>query len=317
MQNLNIRDKIYDFIETLPKPVSIKAYGSSIAYQSGYTKKDKKQVDLIVIVDDIKKFYEENLKVNKYMYKLTPRIYFKFASLKGLKKHASICYTTHINYGDNIYKMGVIEKEDVIDDLLNWKTFYIAGRFQKEMFTAISDPEIEKANEINKKNALTVALLLLDKDNPTINDLYEKLCSLSYMGDNRKTFKAEDPNKIKKLAEGSKDFFDREYKNKTDLFKEMPDGTIKINYPKVYAAMKNLPRNLYDEIQFSIDVKMTEEEMLNSIRKSISGYLTRIIRQSSHGQTRKGILTTGPQNSISYALEKLKKGRKKEKINNV
>ena len=84
-----------------------------------------------------------------------------------------------------------------------------------------------------------------------------------------------------------------------------------------FKLLKNLPINLYDEIQFSIDVKMTEEEMLNSIRKSISGYLTRIIRQSSHGQTRKGILTTGPQNSISYALEKLKKGRKKEKINNV
>lgn len=50
------------------------------------------------------------------MYKLTPRIYFKLATVKGLKKHASICYTTHIDYGDDTYKMGVIEKEDVIDD---------------------------------------------------------------------------------------------------------------------------------------------------------------------------------------------------------
>lgn len=316
MQNLNIRNRIYDFIGTLPKTISVKAYGSSVAYQSGYKENEKKQVDLIVIVDNIKKFYEENLKINKYMYKLTPRIYFKLATVKKLKKHASICYTTHIDYGDDTYKMGVIEKEDVIDDLLNWRTFYIAGRFQKEMFTAISDSEIEQANEINRKNALTVALLLLDKDVPTVNDLYEKLCSLSYMGDNRKTFKAEDPNKIKKLVEGSKDYFDKEYKNKTDLFKEMPNGTIKIDYSKVYIAMKKLPKSLYDEIQFSIDVKMSEEETLNSIRKTINSYLTRIIKQSSHGQTRKGILTTGPQNSISYALEKLKKGRKKEKFNN-
>ena len=316
MQNLKVRNRIYDFIETLPKTVSVKAYGSSVAYQSGYKENDKKQVDLIVIVDNIKKFYEENLKFNKYMYKFTPRVYFKYASLKGLKKHASICYTTHINYGDDTYKMGVIEKEDVVDDLLNWKTFYIAGRFQKEMFTAISDPEIEQANEVNKKNALTVALLLLDKDKPTTIDLYEKLCSLSYMGDNRKTFKAEDPNKIKKLAEGSKDYFDSEYKEKTDMFKEKSDGTIEIDYPKVYAAMKNLPRNLYDEIQFSIDVNMNEEETLNSIRKSITNYLTRIIKKSSHGQTMKGILTTGPKNSMSYVLAKLKKGRKKEKINN-
>ena len=311
MQNLNIRDRIVDFIGTIPQPVSVKAYGSSIAYQSGYSDNEKKQVDLIVIVDDIKKFYKENLKMNKYMYKLTPQIYFRCASSKNLRKHASICYTTHIDYGIDTYKMGVIEKQDVIDDLLNWKTFYIAGRFQKEMFTAISDPEIEKANEVNKKNALTAALLLLDKENPTLDDLYRQICSLSYMGDNRNSFKAEDPNKIKKLASGSKDHFDREYRDKTDLFTVNEDNTINIDYPKVFEAMKELPENLYERIQGSLDVTVSDEENLGVIRDSITGYLTEIIKSSSHGQTRKGILTTGPKNSISYALEKLKKGRKK------
>ena len=81
MQNLNIRNRIYDFIGTLPKTISVKAYGSSVAYQSGYKENEKKQVDLIVIVDNIKKFYEENLKINKFMYKLTPRIYFKLATV--------------------------------------------------------------------------------------------------------------------------------------------------------------------------------------------------------------------------------------------
>ena len=218
MQNLNIRERILEFIGTLPDTVSVKAYGSSIAYQSGYKENEKKQVDLIVIVDNIKEFYEENLKKNKYMYKFTPKLYFKHASAKGLKKAAGICYTTDINYGIDTYKMGVIEKSDVLDDLKNWKTFYIAGRFQKEMFTAVKDEEIEKANEQNKKNALTIALLLLDKESPTLNDLYEKICSLSYMGDSRKNFKAEDPNKIKKLASGSKEHFDKEYKDKTNLF---------------------------------------------------------------------------------------------------
>ena len=113
---MDIKARITKFIETLPKVVSVKAYGSSIAYQSGYKANEKKQVDLIVIVDDIKDFYKENLEKNKYMYKLTPKIYFKHAKSKSLKKAAGICYTTDINYGQDTYKMGVIEKVDVIDD---------------------------------------------------------------------------------------------------------------------------------------------------------------------------------------------------------
>lgn len=307
MQNLNIRDRILDFINTLPKVVSVKAYGSSIAYQSGYKENEKKQVDLIVIVDDIKKFYEENLKKNKYMYKLTPSIYFKHASSKGLKKAAGICYTTDINYGIDTYKMGVIEKDDVIDDLLNWKTFYIAGRFQKEMYTAKEDKEIEKANEINKKNALTLALLLLENEKNTLMDLYEKICSLSYMGDSRKNFKAEDPNKIKKLASGSKDHFDREFKDKTDLFTCDKDGFITIDYDRTLKMIKFLP----EELKKKINSEKKDDKDLESIRKSIKEYLVKIIKSSSLGQTKKGILTTGPKNSIAYAFSKLKKGRKK------
>ena len=206
--------------------------------------------------------------------------------------------------------MGVIEKVDVLDDLLNWKTFYIAGRFQKEMYTAIADKEIESANEVNKKNALTIALLLLDKENHSLQDLYEKICSLSYTGDSRKNFKAEDPNKIKKLASGSKDHFDKEYKDKTDLFKVDKFNNIKIDYKKVYDSIDYLPTNLKNKIK-EIKVKDKEAKIIE-IRKVIIDYLTVIIKGSSLGQTKKGILTTGPKNSFNYAISKLKKGRKKE-----
>lgn len=310
MQELGIRERILKFIDTLPNTVSVKAYGSSIAYQSGYKENEKKQVDLIVIVDDIKEFYNENLKKNKYMYKFTPKLYFKHAKSETLRKAAGICYTTDIDYGQDTYKMGVIEKADVIDDLLNWKTFYIAGRFQKEMYTAKKDDQIEKANEINKRNALTVALLLLDKKNPKLIDLYEKICSLSYMGDSRKSFKAEDPNKIKKLASGSKKHFDKEFTAKTDLFVVDKNENINIDYNKVLKMIDKLPLELKMKIIDKIgDKKITDS--FAEIREGIEEYLTTIIKKSSMGQTKKGILTTGPKNSIGYALAKLKKGRKK------
>ena len=311
MQEKDIRERIKDFIDTLPETVSVKAYGSSIAYQSGYKANEKKQVDLIVIVNDIKKFYQKNLKINKYMYKFTPKLYFKHAKSKTLKKAAGICYTTDIKYGQDIYKMGVIEKEDVLDDLLNWKTFYIAGRFQKEMYTVKADEQIEKANEINKRNALTIALLLLDKNKPKLIDLYEKICSLSYMGDSRKSFKAEDPNKIKKLASGSKEHFDKEFTAKTDLFTVDKDEYINIDYDKLLRMIDKLPIELKIQISDEVGDKRLSDGM-PEIRKAITDYLTTIIKKSSNGQTKKGIFTTGPKNSISYALSKLKKGRKKE-----
>ena len=52
-------------------------------------------------------------------------------------------------------------------------------------------------------------------------------------------------------------------------------------------------------------------ENIDDIRATIEEYLTTIIKKSSLGQTKKGILTTGPKNSLTYALRKLKKGRKK------
>lgn len=311
MQNLKLRDGIQRFIMTLPQPVSVKAYGSSVAFQSGYTECEKRQVDLIVIVDDIKRFYQDNLVKNAGMYKLVPKLFFNYAPSSVLRSAAHICYTSHIKSDDDIYKMGVIEKCDLLDDLLNWNTFYMAGRFQKEMFTALSDKEIESANEINKKNALTVALLLLDKDNPTIDDLYEKICSLSYMGDSRKIVGAEDPNKVKKIASGSRDFFDREYTQKTDLYTVLEDGRLEVDNAKLYGAIFSLPKELGEKVIEVIDESKSFEDNLAVIRDVISEHLTSLTNEFSIGQTVKGIFTNGPINSCSYVLEKLKKGRKK------
>ena len=41
MKKDNIRDRILVFLKTLPPVVSVKAYGSSIAYQAGYSENEK------------------------------------------------------------------------------------------------------------------------------------------------------------------------------------------------------------------------------------------------------------------------------------
>ncbi len=307
----DIRARIDEFSKTIPDVLCVKAYGSSIGYQEGYKENEKKQIDLIVVVDNIKDFYRKNMDSNPYMYNFIPKVYFTLANEKSLRKHASICYTTHIKYKDDIYKMGVIEKKDVIDDLLNWRTFYIAGRFQKEMYTSVYDDEIEKANVHNRKNALLISLLLLDKEAPNLGDLYETLCSLSYKGDTRKMVKAEDPNKVKKLAKGSKNYFNSVCKDNTDLFKVVDNEKLIIDYKKVYESISELPYVLSNVIKDIIERNLDKRKERELIKTAINEYLEKIIKSSSLGQTTKGILTTGPVNSISYAVEKFKKGRKK------
>ena len=107
MQNIDVRERINEFVNTLPESLSVMAYGSSIAFQSGYRKDEKKQIDLIVMVKDIKKFYDESLKKNSYMYNLIPKIYFNNASREQLKSGAHICYTSNINYNGDTYKKNI------------------------------------------------------------------------------------------------------------------------------------------------------------------------------------------------------------------
>lgn len=311
MKVTNVKTRIDNFISLFPDVVSVIAYGSGVAHQKGEEKNDKKQIDLIVIVDDIKKFYKENLKKNKFMYPALPKVYFKLSSAKRLKKAAGICYTSGINYEGDSFKVGVVEKSSVLEDLLNWKTFYIAGRFHKERHIAKENKEIEDANEINKTNAVITALLLLNKEKPTILDFYEQICSLSYIGDSRKKFKAEDPNKVKNIAVGSKDFFDQIYRDRTDIITVDKKENITIDYDKLFKSISKLPKKLKESIDSKVNGKYTKEN-LDAIREAIIEFLTVVNKKASLGQTVKGIFTTGPTEAISYALRKLKKGRKKK-----
>ena len=71
-----------------------------------------------------------------------------------------------------------------------------------------------------------------------------------------------------------------------------------------------LPDSLKNEIKKETNNEINMDN-IEKIRSVINKYLEKIIKASSLGQTKKGILTTGPKNSITYAISKLKKGRKK------
>nr|KJB40175.1 hypothetical protein B456_007G055300 [Gossypium raimondii]KJB40179.1 hypothetical protein B456_007G055300 [Gossypium raimondii] len=74
----------------------------------------------------------------------------------------------------------------------------------------VDNLDIETINSVNLRAAVSAALLLLPPKF-TEEDLYAKICSLSYMGDVRMLF-AEDRSKVKKIVQGQFDLFQSMYK---------------------------------------------------------------------------------------------------------
>lgn len=282
-----IKEEILNFMASRPETVGIIGYGSGVNPQKGQENR-KPQIDLIVIVDDIKKWNIANIKQNKKDYSFTSRLFFKYAPKKWLKNGGKICYLTYIPFNQSKYKIGTIEKTDFINDLEKWETFYIAGRMQKPILIVKSDNEIEKAIDYNRKSAILVSKLLIETKEINKKDFYITLGSLSYMGDTRMKI-AENPDKVKNIIEGSMQFYDIHYGSNLNIKND------KVQIDKDIDTNK-LPHDL--------------KEFLKT-NSNITEFLIEKNKKQSLAQTVKGIFTTGPIKAIKYAKEKLRRGKRK------
>ena len=96
--------QIEEFVNKRPKVEAAYGYGSGVFKQAGYTAKDKPQIDLILIVDDIKKWHKENIKLNKKDYSLTGKIFFNLAKYNKIKGNTGIAYVSNIKENGSIFK---------------------------------------------------------------------------------------------------------------------------------------------------------------------------------------------------------------------
>lgn len=294
-----MKSEVLDFLSKRPKVVACYGYGSGVFKQTGYTKKDKPQIDLIIVVDDLKKWHLENIKLNPKDYSLIGKNFFKKKGIDKIKGDTGIVYVSNIKYNGNIYKYGTIEEKDLINYLNSWDSFYLPGRFQKNLLPIVGKNVIDKANRNNRDNALRVALLTLEKDNINLVDIYTQICSLSYFGDTRMKF-AENPHKVFNIVTGSFDFFKETYGNSSIYYKMNKKGIITIDYDKLLSDIKLLPS--------SLNIESTNIE---EIRNSIYNYLIPLNKKESTNQTLKGLKSNGITKSIKYALKKIAKRRKK------
>ncbi len=282
---------ILDFMSTRPKCLGIIGYGSGINPQKGQEKR-KPQIDLIIIVDDLKKWHKKNMMMNQDDYSFSSRLFFRYVSKKLLRSGGKICYMTYIPFGDREYKIGTIQKNDFLDDLDSWNSFYIAGRMQKPILVVLSDDEINERIEKNRKFAVMATRLINDNKILPERDFYISLAGLSYIGDTRMGI-AENPDKVKNIVDGRFDFYHDIYGGML----EFEDGNVNSDFVDI----NNLPS----------DLKAFIDNTNGEIKNQVYRFLYQKNKDKSLAQTTKGLFTTGPVKSIKYVADKIKRKQKK------
>ncbi len=286
-----VKEDILKFMSSRPETEAIIGYGSGVNAQYGQGNR-KVQIDLIVVVDNLKKWHLENIKKNPKDYSFSGKLFFKHASNDKLRSGGRITYMTYIPFEGHEYKIGTIEKKDFIDDLKNWSTFYISGRMQKPILVVKASKDINLAIEYNRFAGLLVTALLLGEGEYDEEYFYSILAGLSYIGDTRMGI-AENPDKIMNIVKGSFDFYQETYGSHFDI----KDGKIKVKKEKT----DKLPD----------DLKEFLETYQGNIGDGIREFLVNKNKSYSLDQTIKGLFTTGLVKSVKYVHQKLKRKRKK------
>ncbi|KAI0979232.1 hypothetical protein GJ496_005441 [Pomphorhynchus laevis] len=162
------------FLNRFPKGIDFAfLYGSRLSQQPvNVDSTASRQIDIILAVNNVSRFHSENL-------------------LSNYKDYSSIRYfgsSAIVGPNGQMFKYGVIGFNDLIDDLMNWKSMYTNYRLHKPVLALTINPEIKsklvQALLQNLQYALHLSLLQLPRSFSE-TDLYFKIIELSYLGDFR------------------------------------------------------------------------------------------------------------------------------------
>ncbi|XP_013107605.2 phosphatidate cytidylyltransferase, mitochondrial [Stomoxys calcitrans] len=189
------------------------AYGSGVKQQVGYSDVNKQKdniIDLVFCVRDPLGWHAENINRHESHYSsmrlLGPKCIMKYQENFG----AGVYFNTLVPLSDLgvQIKYGVISKEQMLQDLLEWKHLYMAGRLHKPVEDIVppdDDKQLKEALATNLRNAFQVALLLLPEKFTSFH-LFHTISNLSYKGDFRMIF-GENKNKVANIVQAQENEF--------------------------------------------------------------------------------------------------------------
>ena len=282
-----IETDLQKIVQSFNAPIEVAiGYGSGVFEQAGYNvpHTEKPQIDMILGVNNPEEFHRNNLIQNPNHYSMM-----KYLGSSKLSKFQDIGAGLYFNPFTEILghqvKYGIVSMDKLLKDLSQWDTFYLAGRLQKPVKFLKHNKSVMYWNQINLRNAATLAKhLTLKKNGLKSTDIksidefqfFKEITGLSYLGDIRYKLGGENPNKINNIVTKNLDKFRYYYK---PIWEDV-----------IVKGHHYLPQGYtYDN---------AEHLLRNRIAKS------------STIQTAKGILTAGATKSIKYAWKKKMKAWK-------
>jgi translocator assembly and maintenance protein 41 len=149
-------------------------------------------LEIILVVTDAENFHRNNLQIHPHHYATWLRP--GGASTASWMQRNFFLLDTKVLFhvvDDQVpMKYGVVQQDDMFQDLTEWEYMYLAGRLHKPTLPIISPPDsFLQAQNFNLQAAVAAALLLLSKDatspHITWSTFYNRIASLSYNGDFR------------------------------------------------------------------------------------------------------------------------------------
>ncbi|NXQ76719.1 TAM41 protein, partial [Quiscalus mexicanus] len=167
-------------------------------------------LDFVFAVDDVVTWHMTNLLKNRSHYSFLkffgPK---KISTIQGYG--AGIYYNTLVPCNGRMIKYGVISTDALIEDLLHWKTLYVAGRLQKpvKILAQNENSRLQAALVSNLKSAVIASFLMLP-ESFSEEDLFLQIAGLSYSGDFRMII-GEDRFKVQNIVKPNIAHFQKLY----------------------------------------------------------------------------------------------------------
>lgn len=314
------------------RPAYAFAYGSRVKIQARESN-SRDQIDLVLAVDDSATFHRANLQKNPSHYSFLKYLGPSAITRIQEKIPAGVYYNTLIPIDGQLVKYGIVQTDHLVDDLLDWKFLYLAGRLHKPVEELIepSTDALRDGLKINLKSAIHAALLLLD-ESFSEEQLYLQVASLSYSGDFRMLY-GENPSKVKNIVIPQLYMFRKLYQEtltQDSLTRLVQWNSITKSFVQdtspsailhhLSLLPKTVQRKLYLghkkhailDLEDVLDSLSHSYGAKNSVRKAIES----IVWNSSWLQSVKGIASAGLRKSLKYSLAKIRKmyaGMKDEK----
>ncbi|XP_070758960.1 phosphatidate cytidylyltransferase, mitochondrial isoform X3 [Enoplosus armatus] len=248
-------------LSQFPQDISLAfAYGSGVFKQHGTNQGQMdNMLDFVFAVDDPVTWHTMNLLQNRKHYSILKLLGPTMISSVQNEHGASVYYNTLVPVDGRIIKYGVISTESLIDDLMHWKTMYVAGRLHKpvKMLVQSDNGKLRAALVANLKSAVTASFLMLP-ESFTEEDLFLQIAGLSYAGDFRMVI-GEDKSKVANIVKDNIQHFRILYSN---ILRDCPQVVYKPQQGKLevdkspegqFIQLMALPRTLQQKITKLVD----------------------------------------------------------------